>query len=74
MELESTTHAQQYIIFFFAYDSLVFIKATERSARALVDIVSTYGGASGQSIYLAKSRVFFSKTTRQSHEQKLKKS
>lgn len=48
---------------FFVDDSLVFIKATEQSANTLVEIVRTYGAASGQSINLAKSCVFFGKTT-----------
>lgn len=47
---------------FFVDDSLVFIKATERSTRALVEIVSTHGEALGQSINLEKSCVFFGKT------------
>lgn len=47
----------------FTENSPVFIKATERSARALAEIVSKYGAASGQSINLAKSCVFFGKMT-----------
>lgn len=59
---------------FFADDSLVFIKATEQSAKALAKIVSTYGEASGQSINLAKSCVFFGKITTTTTQQGLKKS
>lgn len=48
---------------FFAYDSLIFMKADEANARRLKHILAVYEGASGQMINKDKSSVLFSKGT-----------
>ncbi|XP_028790032.1 uncharacterized protein LOC114746021 [Neltuma alba] len=48
---------------FFANDSLFFINAKRNNCRRLMEILNVYSQASGQTINLDKSCVFFSKNT-----------
>ena len=48
---------------FFADDSLFFSKADSANALCLMEIINSYCLASGQSLNLDKSSIFFSKST-----------
>ena len=50
---------------FFANDSLLFCKATDRECRKLVEILELYEVASGQKVNTNKSSVFFNHNTPQ---------
>ncbi|CAL9007242.1 unnamed protein product [Prunus brigantina] len=50
---------------FFADDSILFLKATERNCRAVASLLTSYCQASGQVINYDKSSVFFSPNTPQ---------
>ena len=50
---------------FFAYDSLLFCKATDCECRKLVEILELYEATSGQKVNMDKSSVFFSHNTPQ---------
>ncbi|KAL0006082.1 hypothetical protein SO802_013643 [Lithocarpus litseifolius] len=47
----------------FADDSLLFCQATQNEGEAIMEIIQTYANASGQSINLEKSSVYFSTNT-----------
>ncbi|KAL0006060.1 hypothetical protein SO802_013621 [Lithocarpus litseifolius] len=47
----------------FADDSLLFCQATQNEGEAIMEIIQTYANASGQSINLEKSSVYFSANT-----------
>ena len=56
---------------FFAYNSLLFCKATDREYRKLVEILELYEAASGQNVNMDKSSVFFSHNTPQERRSKV---
>lgn len=56
---------------FFADCSLLFYKAIAGEARILMKIFETYGRASGQTINIDKSFVFFRKNTTQEEKQQV---
>ena len=50
---------------FFANDSLLFCKTTDRECRKLVEILELYEAASGQKVNTNKSSIFFNHNTPQ---------
>lgn len=50
-----------FLTYFFADDSLLFTRASESEAEAIIDILNSYEAASGQKINLEKSEVSFSR-------------
>ena len=57
----------------FADDSLLFCQATQTKGVAIAKILQTYAKASGQSINLVKSSVYFSNNTTSSQKQEMLK-
>ena len=56
----------------FADDSLLFYRATKTKVEVVNDILKTYAQASGQSINLEKSSVYFSNNTPNCQKEEVK--